>query len=52
MSDKDKRITKSFEELLPRLSERDKDRLLMFGEGMAVKAEEYRKTADAAPQQA
>lgn len=49
MTDKDKRVVESFGNLLPKLSELDKERLLIFGEGMAVKAEEYRKTNPSAP---
>ena len=52
MTDKDKRVAESFGNLLPKLSELDKERLLMFGEGMAVKAEEYRRTVGNAPERA
>ena len=50
----DKRVTEGLKNLLPRLSTLDKERLLMFGEGMAVKADDRRRvqTADSAPQQA
>ena len=50
MTDSEKRTAESLKGLFPRLSELDVERLLMFGEGMAVKAEEYRRTADSTPQ--
>ena len=52
MTEKDKQVAESLKGLVPRLSDLDKERLLMFGEGMAVKAEEYRRAAHAAPQRA
>ena len=49
----DKRVTEGLKNLLPRLSALDKERLLMYGEGMAVKNEDYRRaqSAGTAPQQ-
>lgn len=50
----DKRIADGLRNLLPRLSTLDKERLLMYGEGMAVKAEDYRRAqaTETAPQRA
>ncbi len=42
----------NLKKLFPRLSDLDMERLLKFGEGMAVKAEEYRQTTDSTPQRA
>lgn len=52
MTEKEKRTAESLQGLFTRLSDLDKERLLMFGEGMAVKAEEYRRTAGSVPQRA
>lgn len=38
MSDNEKKILDTFSEVLPQLDEREKERLLAFGEGMAFKA--------------
>lgn len=35
MSDKEKQILKTFERIIPRLSETEKEKLPSFGEGMA-----------------
>lgn len=35
MSNKEKQILKTFERIIPRLSEAEKEKLLSFGEGMA-----------------
>ncbi len=41
MSEKEKRILKTFEEVFPKLTEIEKEKLLSFGEGMAfVKSKE------------
>lgn len=50
MTEREKRTAESLECLFPRLSALDRERLLMFGEGMAVKAEECRSTADSLQQ--
>lgn len=39
MSDKGAEILKTFGRVLPKLTERDKERLLWFGEGLAFKVE-------------
>lgn len=52
MTQKGKQTAENLANLFQRLSDLDKERLLMFGEGMAVKAEEYRRAASAAPEQA
>lgn len=35
MSEKEEKILKTFEEILPEMSEMEKEKLLSFGEGMA-----------------
>lgn len=40
MSEKEKQILKTFEMIIPKLSEAQKERLLGFGEGMVFKMEE------------
>lgn len=42
MSDKDKRIMETFGKVVPNLSELDKEKLLAFGEGVALMAERQR----------
>lgn len=42
MSEKDKRIMETFERVVPNLSEIDKEKLLAFGEGVALMAERQR----------
>lgn len=42
MSEKDKQIMETFERVVPDLSEVDKERLLAFGEGVALMAERLR----------
>lgn len=39
MSEKEKKILETFGEVLPKLSELEKEKLLSFGEGMAFKAQ-------------
>ncbi len=39
MSDKEREILKKFEEVLPKMTELQKERLLAFGEGMVFKTE-------------
>ena len=39
MTDKEEKILQTFAEIIPKLSETDKERLLMFGEGMRFKVE-------------
>lgn len=39
MSEKDKQIMETFERVVPNLSEVDKEKLLAFGEGVALMAE-------------
>lgn len=39
MSEKEKKIMESFEKVLPKLSELEKEKLLSFGEGMAFAVE-------------
>ena len=45
MTEKEEKILKTFAEIIPRLSELDKERLLMFGEGMKFMVEEQAKAA-------
>ena len=40
MTEKEQKILETFAEIIPRLSELDKERLLMFGEGMKFKVEQ------------
>ena len=42
MSEKDKKIMDTFGRIVPQLSELDKEKLLAFGEGMAIMAERQR----------
>lgn len=39
MSEKDKKIMETFRKVVPNLSELDKEKLLAFGEGVALMAE-------------
>lgn len=43
MNKVEKKILKTFAKIIPSLTERQKDRLLFFGEGMAFKKEETKK---------
>ncbi len=43
MTEAEMKILKTFERIIPKLNERQKDRLLAFGEGMAFKVEEQEK---------
>ncbi len=47
MSEKEKRVLKTFEEMLPSLSDIELKKLLAFGEGMAfkIKQDEQRRQA-------
>lgn len=45
MSEKDKRIMDTFGKVIPNLSETDKEKLLAFGEGVALMAERLRANA-------
>lgn len=47
MSEKDKAIIGTFKEALPKLSDKDKDRLLWFGEGLAFMADQMERTGKA-----
>lgn len=40
LTEKEEKILHTFAEILPQLSELDKERLLMFGEGMRFKIEQ------------
>lgn len=42
MTEKEKRIIKTFAEVLPNLNAFEQERLLAFGEGMAFKAKQER----------
>lgn len=42
MSEKDKKIMETFGKVVPNLSELDKEKLLAFGEGVAIMAESRR----------
>lgn len=42
MSEKDKQIMDTFGKVIPNLSEADKEKLLAFGEGVALMAERLR----------
>jgi hypothetical protein len=43
MSEAEKKILETFEKVIPKLDEMQKERLLGFGEGMAFKIEEQEK---------
>ena len=43
MTDKEKKILETFKEVIPGLTERQKDRLLWIGEGISLKTEEKEK---------
>jgi capsule polysaccharide export protein KpsE/RkpR len=43
VSEIEKKILETFEKIIPKLNERQQDRLLAFGEGMAFKVEEQEK---------
>lgn len=45
MSEKDKKIMETFGRVVPNLSEIDKEKLLAFGEGVALMAERLRDKA-------
>lgn len=45
MSEKDKQIMDTFGKVIPNLSELDKEKLLAFGEGVALMAERLRAGA-------
>ena len=40
MTEKEQKILETFADIIPKLSEMDKERLLMFGEGMRFKIEQ------------
>lgn len=44
MSEKDKKIMETFGKVVPNLSEFDKEKLLAFGEGIALMADRLRDT--------
>ena len=46
MSEKGMQIMETFGKVIPTLTDAEKDRLLAFGEGMAFKAEQQRRTAE------
>ena len=39
LNKEDKKILETFKKVLPKLTDREKEKLLWFGEGMALKAE-------------
>lgn len=43
MSEKEKKILETFKEAFPKLTERQKENLIWFGEGLAFKKEEQDK---------
>ena len=43
MNEKEKRIMKTFEKVIPKLSTIEKEKLLSFGEGIAFKAEQQKR---------
>lgn len=43
MSEKEQKILKTFEEVLPDMSEIEREKLLSFGEGIAFKTAEQKK---------
>lgn len=45
MSEKDKRIMETFGKVIPKLNEIDKEKLLAFGEGVALMAERQQAQA-------
>lgn len=46
MSEKEKKILKTFEKVLPEMSEIEKEKLLSFGEGMAFMKDKENKEKD------
>lgn len=46
MTVEEKKILETFKKVLPKLSERQKDRLLWLGEGIALKTEQGEKEED------
>lgn len=45
LTDEERKILKTFEKVIPNLSEREKDRILYIGEGMALKTDRINKEA-------
>lgn len=45
MSDKEKKILETFQEVIPELDDMDKERLLSFGEGMAYAVNKRKEMA-------
>lgn len=45
MTEKEQKILDTFADIIPKLSELDKERLLMFGEGMRFKIEQSKSIA-------
>lgn len=43
MSEKEKKILKTFEEVIPDMTELEREKLLSFGEGIAFKTAEQKK---------
>ena len=43
MSEKEKKILRTFEEILPDMTELEREKLLSFGEGIAFKTAEQKK---------
>lgn len=43
MSEKEKKILKTFEQVLPDMSELEREKLLSFGEGIAFKTAEQKR---------
>lgn len=48
MTEKEQKILNTFAEIIPKLSDEDKERLLMFGEGMRFKVEKSKAAKPAA----
>lgn len=43
LTEKEKKILDTFEKILPELTDREKDRILYLGEGMALKTERLKE---------
>lgn len=43
MSEKEKKILETFEKVIPKMSEMEKEKLLSFGEGMAYMKDQQQK---------
>lgn len=46
LTEKERQILKTFEEVLPNLTEKEKDRILYIGEGLSLKTEKLAREKD------